>query len=123
MNPLAITSIADGGNFKKERVVMKAREDLDIGMHILLCAPQLESGVLPGRRTCYWFPDTKVKRGDFVVLYTKPGTIKSKEMEDGGPKAHFFYWSMDQALWGSENTAVLVEASRWSSRDVSTAKK
>jgi len=47
----------------------------------------------------YWLPNSKVKTGDLVVLYTKVGKSKTKDTAEN--KTHFVYWGKDEAIWGS----------------------
>lgn len=111
---LEISSFADGGVFDKERVVLKALSDVDIGSYALLCsAITSERTPTAGNKSCYWFPDKQVKAGDLVVLYTKRGTSSTKDLKEGRT-AHFYYWGMQNALWGGNgNGAVLLNVSGW----------
>jgi hypothetical protein len=115
---LEFRSFADAGNPSKERIILKALADLDVGDFAVL-----RSGVgtdrqspTAGRKVAYWFPDEKVKSNDLIVLYTKKGSRSSKALE-GGRTAHFFYWGRDDALWGDNQFgAVISEIWDWDFR-------
>jgi hypothetical protein len=111
---IKITSFADPGNFQKERIVMKAESDLDLGQYAMFCsAISSKGGVTAGRKTAYWFPDGEVKKNDLVVLYSKKGAASTKDLGEGRT-AHFFYWGDDRAMWaGTGNGAVLLRVAEW----------
>lgn len=111
---LEIRSFADAGDLSKERIILKALTDLDVGEFAVFRSGVAASGQpTSGRKFAYWFPDEKVKANDLVVLYTKKGSRSSKRM-DGGRTAYFFYCGRDEALWSkSDFGAVLIEVLDW----------
>jgi hypothetical protein len=112
---LEIRSFADAGVFSKERIILKALTDLDVGDYAVFRSGTGTSTNKPtsGRKIAYWFPDFKVEEGDLVVLYTKRGTRGTKLL-DSGRTAHYFYWGRDEMLWGDNQFgAVLLEVSNW----------
>jgi hypothetical protein len=115
---LEIRSFTEAGNPLKERVILRALGDIDIGDYAVFYSGVSRSGDAPtsGRKSAYWFPDREVKGGDLVVLYTKKGSSGTKPLT-GGRTAHFFYWGKDNSLWGdSEHCAVLISIAEWDSR-------
>ena len=113
-----ISSFADAGDLDKERVVLRATEDIDIGRFVLIRSKSDPGGdPVSGSKDAYWFPDKSVARGDLVVVYTKKGNSGKKAMNGGGT-AHFYYWHKKTPFWGPEgrNVAVLLEAPVWSSK-------
>jgi hypothetical protein len=105
-----ITSIADAGDIDRERVVIKATTDGDIGRFAIFCAKRSSTGVaLSGNvPKTFWFTDQKVKAGDFIVLYTKAGTRSSKT-SDSGSTSYFFYWGWKTAIWDEKSKAALID--------------
>jgi hypothetical protein len=111
---LQISSFADPGVHEKERLVIKALADVDIGKHAVLCS-NITADNMPtaGKKTAYWFPDGSVKSGDLVVLYTKSGQNSKKDIGDGHT-AHFYYWGLEGTLWGTaKRTAVILRVAEW----------
>lgn len=107
------SSFADPGSFEKERLVLKAYADVEIGNYAVFCSSVNDGNATAGHKTAYWFPDGKVKAGDLVVLYTKGGTDSKKTLSSGAT-AHFFYWGLKTAIWGSSNNAaVLLRVAEW----------
>lgn len=110
---LKYSSFADGGNIEKERLILKAHANVEIGNYAVFCSSVNEGKATAGRKTAYWFPDETIKTGDLVVLYTKVGTDSKKKLNSGAT-AHFFYWGLKDAVWGSpSNTAILLRVAEW----------
>ena len=111
-----IQSIADKGNYDKERLILKVRTDTDIGNYIVI-----QSGFNDGEVTIvtfqtYWFPYKAVSAGDLVVLYTKSGKENEKELQEG-KRAHFFYWGLSSEIWKRNDRApVILHAPEWVSK-------
>jgi hypothetical protein len=112
---LEISSFADTGDLLKERIILKARTDLDVGDYAVLRSGVGSNDRTPtsGRKIAFWFPDEEVQANDLVVLYTKKGSRSAKPIEGGGT-AYFFYWGRDEALWNDDKFgAVLLEVPAW----------
>jgi hypothetical protein len=107
---LAFRGIVDVGELEKERAVFRATEDVNIGAYALFCCRAgskdgtVVAGYLPA---AYWFYDRKVKKNDFVIVYTKKGKSSEKEGPDGNT-SFFFYWGLEKPLWSGYG-AVLAE--------------
>ncbi|WP_244807908.1 hypothetical protein [Caballeronia zhejiangensis] len=115
---LEIKSFADSGDLEKERLVLRATADGDIGSFIVLRSQSADDGVSPisGTKNAYWLPDRTVKSGDLIVVYTKAGKSSRKQLKTGAT-AHFFYWGLKLDIWGSsrKNVAVILDARDWTS--------
>jgi hypothetical protein len=111
---LEISSFADPGTHEKERVILKALADLDIGNYAVLCSTISDrKSPTAGPKIAYWFPDGDVKSGDLIVLYTKSGQNSKKDIA-GDHTAHFYYWSREDTLWGTgKRTAVILRVAEW----------
>ena len=72
--------IVRNGDISHERVVLSVVLPDDVGKYVVLQVDTSEKGDGPTNSVerAYWFPDKKVKAGDFVVLYTKEGEDKEK---------------------------------------------
>jgi hypothetical protein len=115
---ISIGSFADAGILDKERVIFKVLEDEELGDYALLLAKSGPEHPLAGRQISYWFANTDVKKDDLVIVYTKKGVQKTKDLGDG-KTAHFFYWGLDSAAWGDDkHQPVLLYAEEWASKRV-----
>lgn len=103
----------DRGNPTKERVVLQALADDNIGYYLLVRSLCQDGLVTTGVTHTFWFPDTEVRAGDFVVVYTKAGIERHKPSE-GGATSHFFYWHQAAPLWRTnDHAAVVLHAPEW----------
>lgn len=113
---IKIQSIADKGNFEKERLVLKVVSDTDIGDYLVLQTGFHNGEVTIGAHQTYWFPYKSVSAGDLVVLYTKSGKENEKELKQG-KTAHFFYWGLGKEIWNrSDRAPVVMHAPEWASK-------
>jgi hypothetical protein len=120
---LEISSFADPGNLQKERLVMKALSDIDIGNYAVFISNVSDDGkATAGPKTAFWFPDGTVRAGDLVVLYTKAGQDSKKDLADG-TTVHFYYWGITDVLWGrGDKTAVILRVAEWTNRTAQVSK-
>jgi hypothetical protein len=122
---LEIRSFADVGDLSKERVILKALTDLDVGEYALFRSGIGSNDRLPtsGRKTAYWFPDQGLKANDLAVIYTKKGSRRTKSLE-GGRTAYFFYWGKEQTLWDDNQFGVvLLKVEDWQFKVPSVSSK
>lgn len=112
---VVISGVRDAGDSGAERLVLKVLQADDIGRYAVFDTEASSDGQPTTRlRGAYWFPDKKVKPGDLVVLYTKPGE-PSEKVSASGATSHFFYWGLDRPTWDSGNDcAVLLRIEDWS---------
>ena len=111
-----IQSVADRGDLSRERLVMRVRQDVDIGDFILIRTGFEDDEVTTDVSNAFWFPYQRLRAGDLVVVYSKQGIDRRKQLDDGH-KAYFFYWHQDSSLWNDEHVApVLLYAPQWASK-------
>ncbi|TAA42544.1 hypothetical protein [Pseudoxanthomonas winnipegensis] len=110
---LTIRSIADRGDPAKERIVFRADEPLDIGQFLVLRSAWLHGAPSTDITQTFWFPNKDVGNRDLIVLYSKRGADKVRELESGR-RTHFFYWNSDAPLWAdSTYVPVLAYSPEW----------
>lgn len=111
-----IQYVAGRGDLSSERLVMRVRQDVDIGDFMLVRTGFEDDEVTTDVSNALWFPYKRLRAGDLVVVYSKGGRDKRKQLEDGH-KAYFFYWDQDSSLWDDEHVApVLLYAPQWASK-------
>ena len=114
---LEIQSIADQGKLEKERLILQASADTDVGDYVILQSRFSGESVTTIIRHTFWPPYKPVQAGDLVVLYTKSGRANTKIMKSG-KNAHFFYWGLESAIWGTNDFApVLLFSPGWDYKD------
>jgi len=90
---LKLTNISEQGKFERERVVMRAEGETEIGDYAVFCCKAGSDGIpLSGAMIAgFWFQNKIIKDGDLLVLYSRAG-LPSEKVNDGGHTSHFFYW-------------------------------
>lgn len=111
-----IQYVADPGDLSSERLVMRVRQDVDIGDFMLVRTGFEEDEVTTNVSNAFWFPYKRLRAGDLVVVYSKQGRDRQKRLDDG-KEAHFFYWDQGSSLWDDEHVApVLLYAPQWTAK-------
>jgi hypothetical protein len=107
---LEILNVKHRGDLDAERIIIEAHEDCDIGRFILSTAEQRKGGKVSNKISQpYWFPDQEVKKGDWIIVFTKDGVNSVKENSSGN-KSYFYYRSLDKPILADNKTSVLLFA-------------
>lgn len=110
-----VLKVHNHGNHKEEYVFMEVLEDCEIGEYMLADSTYNQDGTISNKvRHTFWFPDKKVKKGEFVSLWTGKGTNTEGETTKGA-KIHRFYWGLESAVWNDDgDCAVLMYITNYS---------
>jgi hypothetical protein len=110
---IKIRGLREPGVLEKERLVLEVPETEDIGRYAIFCNHLTSAGaVSPRVERIFWFPDTQVKAGDLVVLYSKRGANHDRPNKDE-TTTHFFYWNLDTPVWTGDRIAVVAHLDEW----------
>jgi hypothetical protein len=111
---LRIVGIASPGVPNQERVHLFVDADTDAAFYVLMAGLSGPNGtVTAGTRAAYWFPQTLLKTGDNVIVYTGSGQPVHRVRPQGGTD-HFYYWQMPQTIFHLPNACVvLAELNEW----------
>lgn len=91
MMNLEIERVADNAN-DEERVVLYVLEDCNLNWYLLFDSTYDENGNVSNKhRHMYVFPDQQVKKGDYVLLYTKTGKDHT-HVNKVGTTTYNLYW-------------------------------
>ena len=108
LNDFDILGVYDITDLEQERLVLKAKKDLNlIGYVILDMTYTAEGKVSDLNRHVFWFPSKEIKLGDYVILYTKNGSNNSF-VDKAGDQIHVFYWNLDRQVWNNDADAVTI---------------
>ncbi len=111
---IIIHGVADSRDHNRERLILNVIENTDIGEYLVLDTTYLQNGNVSNKaRHVHWFLDQEVKKGDLIVLYTKPGT-SSIEKKSDGTTIYFYYWGLNNSAWNNDkDCAVLIHYDEW----------
>lgn len=116
---LVLKKVADPGNPMSERLVYRAIGPTDVGRYAIFRVLREGDAVTNAVIDTFWFPDQPVAHNDLVVLYSKNGSYRQRELL-GKKKAHFFYWGSEDALWDDPDfVPVIVRIAEWRAEDLS----
>jgi hypothetical protein len=102
-----IRCVVDGNNHKNEMLVIDVIEDTDMGQYLVMDSTYNPDGTVSNKfRHIYWFPPKKVKKGDVVVLYTKPGNYSMTKK--GNNNIHYFHWNVENCVWNNDGDNAVV---------------
>ena len=113
MMKIKIQEIKDRGN-DEERIVLRVLEDCNLCRYLVLDTTFDKDGNISNKnRHVYAFGDVPVRKGDYVVLYTKVGN-DLRQTNANGTTSYFFYWNMLNYIWNNErDIAFLVHYDEW----------
>jgi len=91
-----------------EYLVLQVERDHNLWPYILFdTAYDGEGNVTNKNRHSFLFPNLNVKKGDFVIVYTKVGESKSFR-NTAGTVTHELYWGLDVNVWNHAKDEVLL---------------
>ncbi|GEM_PF-2263609 len=108
---ITLVGIFDAGIPNLERVVLQAKAEVDLGAYCVIVALKqaLGLGNLPLRDHFFWLGNLTLNAGDWIFLYTCPGTAQSNPMPDRLGKLISMYWGKPQTIFQDRNlTAGLI---------------
>jgi hypothetical protein len=116
---LQIRSVKDHGDVKKERIVLEALGDTNVGTYIVSDTTYYSDKEISNElRHVFWIPDKQVEGGDLVVVYSRSGKNKTEKNKNGN-STHFFYWGLDKTVWNKNgDAAVLFSLSDWAFKKI-----
>ena len=110
---LKIIRIVERGVPGRERLHLSVLANTNLTSYAVFDTSYIGQDIVVIPKRAYWFTDYLVKAGDHVIVYTCDGTNSTGKRKDGFTN-HFFYWGLNQPLWGKSGAcAVLLEISDW----------
>lgn len=100
---LTITNLQKDGDAKKEYILLKATENVNIGGYAIIDKTFNKDGNVSNvHKHFYRFPSKTVRKGEYVSLRTGKGTNTVDTLEDGST-VHRFFWGSDAAFWNDND--------------------
>jgi len=96
---LTIYSVVNASTPDNEMVRLMAKEDIDLkGFAIVDKTFDLKGDVSNQFRHIFTFPDIKIKKADFIRLYSGKGKYEAKKNKNN-VTVHYFYWGSKECIW------------------------
>lgn len=99
--PIELYGVADAGSANMERVVLRAKEAVDLSYFGLMISMSMDDGTfVPIRDNLLWFGAATVNKGDWLFIYTAPGEFKEYDLKDGsGAKIYSIHWNRTETIF------------------------
>ena len=103
---LRVVRVSDQGDEKKEYVSLQAKEDCNLEGYIIFDETFNNNGSASNKhRHIFIFPNWKVKKNEYIFLFTHSGEHKRGETI-AKTSASFFYWGLKSPVWNEEGDKV-----------------
>jgi hypothetical protein len=106
---LLFHSFIDKGNYSQERIALRVSDDCNIKFFLILLTEKVTDQFFNQPSKTFWFPPKDVKKGDWVVLYTKSGVASDQKNEDGST-TFFYYWGIPTPIYNRPIDGIVVAA-------------
>ncbi|WP_159095339.1 MULTISPECIES: hypothetical protein [unclassified Stenotrophomonas maltophilia group] len=102
---LSMIGVFDAGVPNLERVVLRANSGVNLASYALIVAlkPQLNGANLPLRDHFFWLGNTILDSGDWIFVYTAPGTAQLTPIHTTTESLLSLYWGKTQTIFQDRN--------------------
>ncbi|MGH2713032.1 MAG: hypothetical protein ACRDM7_03945 [Thermoleophilaceae bacterium] len=97
--------VYDAGIANRERIILQASQATDMSQFVMTVGvPTSAEGptVYPVRDTLFWFGGIALNPGDWIILFTGPGTPQ-QQRQPNGTVLHILYWGRAVTLFAGGN--------------------
>ncbi|WP_117310252.1 hypothetical protein [Stenotrophomonas sp. G4] len=109
---ISIVGVYDAGVPNLERVVLRANSTVNLASYCLIVAfkAQLNGANIPLRDHFLWLGNTMLNAGDWIFVYTAPGTAQLTPIHTATESLLSLYWGKPQTIFQDRNlTAGLIK--------------
>jgi hypothetical protein len=119
-----VNYIKDAGIIAKERIVLRALTDDDLGLYFLFKSTDMGNGSVENSVSHpIWLPDKPVKARDLIVIYSRQGN-PSQVKNKSGSETYFFYLGSTETIWNeSRDCVVLLQCKTWQVKSVADSEE
>ncbi|MEE5086703.1 MULTISPECIES: hypothetical protein [unclassified Pseudomonas] len=103
---LKVMSVGGQGDQKSEYVALQATKDCNLNNYMIFDETYKDDGSASNKhRHIFIFPDWTIKKGEFIFLFTRPGSNNRGVTQQKNP-ASYFYWGLKSSVWNEEGDKV-----------------
>lgn len=100
---LTVVGTFDRGVPNQERIVLRVNEILDLGQYGVMIGVRASAGsAIPVHDNLFWFGDGIVNPGDWLFIYTGPGTPKFSTLPKSTDRMFTVHWGRATTLFESQ---------------------
>jgi hypothetical protein len=104
VSELTLLGVADRGIANKERVILRANQDVDMSPFALLAGLNLgaagrDNPTQPLNDHFFWFGDAVIDKGDFILVYSGQGDSVKTTLEGSDDPAYVLHWNKPTTLF------------------------
>jgi hypothetical protein len=97
---LDIIDVLDKGSPNLERIAIYVKENCDLRDYILLIGHRnIDGSATPIKDNMLWFGVAELNKGDWIFVYTAPGTTTIQPIEGTNSKLHSIHWGKDHTIF------------------------
>jgi hypothetical protein len=101
---LEMFGVIDRGLPNKERIMIRAAETVNLGQYGIMIGVQINNGVaVPIRDNLLWFGDIALRAGEWLCVYTSPGTPKISDIPNSDEDMISIYWGRTSVVFKNIN--------------------
>lgn len=108
---IRVVGVFDAGVPNLERVVLQANTSVELASYCVIVAFKAPLGGpnIPLRDHFFWLGSTTLEAGDWIFLYTAPGTAQLNPLPNAPERLLSLYWHKPQTIFQDRNlTAGLI---------------
>lgn len=106
---LEIAGIWDRGIPNKERIAIRATQEVDLSNYLLfLGVPVADQAAIPLTTDLFWFGKEIVVPPTWVIVYTGPGERKITSMKDSNEPALVLHWGKLNTVLNNTNVVPII---------------
>jgi hypothetical protein len=100
---LALMGVYDRGIPNQERIVLLARQQLNVGQYGIMLGIRMSSALpskmaQPVRDNLFWFGDGILNAGDWIFLYTGPGQARAGIVPNTIQRMYTMHWGRKETI-------------------------
>lgn len=106
---LLLVGVYERGIPNKERIVFRAASAVEMGRFGIFLGVKTAPGqALPIRDNFFWFGNGFVNMGDWVFVYTGPGTPRVAQLPNANEKLYTVFWGRNQVILHEPNVVPIL---------------
>lgn len=100
---LGIVGVYDRGIANQERIVLYANETVNMGKYgVMIGVRAVNRTAFPIRDNLLWFGDGVVSKGDWIFIYTGPGTPRQTTLPNSEERLITVHWGQKETILGNK---------------------